>query len=406
MIKISCPRIEHRDDHVVLVSNIHDEYQKINEDIYYTTTLEYGEYLCHEVADAFVVGVLLPAARYEQDIMVDGAVSDRLFYNVNNSVLHTLSFIWRKKRVRLYATEIVDTQFEGVAVGCGCSLGIDSFAAMLLHMNNVELPKYNITHLTYFNVGAMGYANLEKAKASYNKDIELVKSFASKVNLPIVQLESNFSILYTEFDFDQSGDIRNFSAALALQKLFGKYLYGSSYPIQDFRFEISQTGYYETLLAPLLSTNSCEIVIANPDLTRIEKTKIILDNEMAQQTLYVCWKELLANKYPDSEIAKIKDKFLNCSRCDKCLRTLLAIDLMGYLDKFKDIFDIEYYKTVKDKYVAKVLYGNNRNAFYKDLSNLIREYNHPITVKTRIYLVMYRLKIYGVAQRIKSLLKK
>jgi hypothetical protein len=79
---------------------------------------------------------------------------------------------------------------------------------------------------------------------------------------------------------------------------------------------------------------------------------------------------------------------------------------MGYLDKFKDIFDIEYYKTVKDKYVAKVLYGNNRNAFYKDLSNLIREYNHPITVKTRIYLVMYRLKIYGVAQRIKSLLKK
>jgi len=67
---------------------------------------------------------------------------------------------------------------------------------------------------------------------------------------------------------------------------------------------------------------------------------------------------------------------------------------------------IEYYKTVKDKYVAKVLYGNNRNAFYKDLSNLIREYNHPITVKTKIYLVMYRLKVYGIAQRIKSLLKK
>jgi len=291
MIKISRLRIERHDDHVVLVSSIHDEYQNINKDIYYTTTLEYGKYLCHEVADAFVVGVLLPAARYEQDILVDGAVSDRLFYNVNNSVLYTLSFIWRKKRVRLYAKEIVDTRFEGDAVGCGCSLGIDSFAAMLLHMNNVELPKYNITHLTYFNVGAMGYANLEKAKASYNKDIELVKSFASKVNLPIVQLESNFSILYREFDFDQSGDIRNFSAALALQKLFGKYLYGSSYPIQDFRFEISQTGYYETLLAPLLSTNSCEIVIANPDLTRIEKTKIILDNEMAQQKLYVCWKE-------------------------------------------------------------------------------------------------------------------
>ncbi|MBE6196708.1 MAG: hypothetical protein E7137_06390 [Rikenellaceae bacterium] len=406
MIRISCPKIERHNDRVLMISNITDEYQNINEDIYYTTTDEYGEYLCHEVADAFVVGVLLPAARYEQDIIVEGAVSDRLYYNINNSVLYTLSFVWRKKRVRLYAKEVVNSQFNGDAVGCGCSLGIDSFAAMLLHLNNVELPKYNITHLTYFNVGAMGYANLEKAKASYNKDIELVKKFATKVNLPIVQLESNFSILYKEFDFDQSGDIRNFSAVLALQKLFGKYLYGSSYPIQDFKFEISQTGYYETLLAPLLSTNSCEIVIANPDLTRIEKTKIILDNKMAQQTLYVCWKELLANKFPNSEIARIKDKFLNCSRCDKCLRTLLAIDVMGCLEKFKDIFDIEYYKTVKDKYVAKVIYANKHNAFYKDLSNLIKEYNHPISFRSRIYLVMYRLKVYGIAQRLKSLLKK
>lgn len=406
MIKISSPVIYTSGDRTVMTAHIEDEYQKINNDIYYSTPIEYGEYLCYDVTDAFVVGVLLPAARYEQDIVVDGAVSDRLFYNINNSILYTLANVWKKKRVKLVAKEVKSITFDSKAVGCGCSLGVDSFAAMLQHLSNPELPQFNITHLTYFNVGAMGYKNLEKAKQSYEKDLELVKKFAAKVNLPIVQLESNFSIMYEEFDFDQSGDIRNFSAVLALQKLFKKYLYGSSYPIKDFRFEISQTGYYETLLAPLLSTESCEIIIANPDLTRIDKTKAVVGNEMAQETLYVCWKELLANKYPDSEIAKIKDIFLNCSRCDKCLRTLLAIDILGYLDKFKNIFDIEHYKTVKDKYIAKVLYNKSHNAFYKDLFELITEYNYPISVKSKVYLFAYQLKVYGIVNRVKSILKK
>lgn len=406
MIKISSPVITTSEKRATMTALIEDEYQKIKTEIYYSTPIEYGKYLCDDVADAFVVGVLLPAARYEQDIVVDGAVSDKLFYNINNSILYTLANVWDKKRVKLVAKEVKQIAFESNAVGCGCSLGIDSFAAMLQHLNNPELPQFNITHLTYFNVGAMGYKNLEKAKQSYLKDLELVRNFAAKVNLPIVQLESNFSIMYEEFDFNQSGDIRNFSAVLALQKLFRKYLYGSSYPIKDFRFERSQTGYYETLLAPLLSTDSCEIIIANPDLTRIDKTKAIVDNEMAQQTLYVCWKELIANKYPDSEIARIKDKFLNCSRCDKCLRTLLAIDIMGYLDKFKDIFDIEYYKSVKDKYIAMVLYRKSDNAFYKDLSELICEYKYPISIRTSIYLLAYQLKIYALVYKVKSILNK
>lgn len=405
MISISNVRIEERGNLVFLISHIVDDCQNIDDDIFYCTDKEYGGYLCDEVADSFVVGVLLPAVRYEQDIYVKGCVSDKLFYNINNSILYTLSMVYGTKRVKLIADEIKATSYHGTAVGCGCSLGVDSFAAMLQHMDDACPNSYRITHLTYFNVGAMGYKNLEVAKLSYKKDLNLVKQYAQKVNLPVVCLESNFSIMFEDFDFDASGDIRNFSAVLALQKLFGKYLYGSSYPIKDFRFEISQTGYYETLLAPLLSTNSCEIVIANPDLSRIDKTKMVVNNSLAQNTLYVCWKELLANKYPDSEIAKIKDNYLNCTRCDKCLRTLLAIDILGKLDKFSRIFDINHYLKVRDKYIAKVMYGRKNNAFYKDLYDLMKEYSYPITIKTKLYHAMYRLKVYGIISRLKSLLK-
>lgn len=406
MIKIGKPRKYEKENIVYLSSYIEDEYQKIKEEIHYSVPIEYGDFFTEDVADAFLVGMLLPAVRYNEDIYVDAAISEKLYYNITNSVLYTLSLVWNN-RIKLHVKETLVPKYDSFAVGCGCSLGVDSFAAMLQHINgNKNTPSYEITHLTYFNVGAMGYTNLDKAKESYERDLQRVMEYAKKINKPVICLESNFSIMFKEFDFDQSGDIRNFSAALSLQKLFKKYLYGSSYPIKDFRFEQSQTGYYETLLAPILSTENCEFIIANPDMSRIEKTKYILDNEDVRKNLYVCWKEIIVNKNPNSEIAKIKDNYLNCSRCDKCLRTLLAIDIFGKLDKYTSIFDIEYYKQVKEKYIAKVIYQRKGNAFYEDLFHLMKDKKYKIPTKSIILVFLYKTKLMSIYSRLKRILKK
>lgn len=398
MIKIFQPYIKKHEEECYLVSRIIDEKQKINEEIFYKVENAYGQYLTNEVCDAFVVGCLLPAALYNEDIVVEGAISERLFYNISNSILYILSFIYGSK-VQLKAKEIVAPVYNAEGVGCGCSLGVDSFAAMLQHLPNMtnkenEVPDtYKITHLTYFNVGAMGYVDLDKAKQSYEKDIQMVYSFAKEVNLPVVRLESNFSLLYKDFDFDASGDMRNFSAALSLQKLFGKYLYGSSFPIIDFKFDKGQTGYYESLLAPMLSTNNTEIIIANPDMSRIDKTKYIIDNELTKKYLYVCWKELIANRWPNSEIAKIKDQYQNCTRCDKCKRTLLALELLGGIDGFENIFDVSYWNKVKSQYIAKVIFNKNDNAFYKDLYMLLKDKQYSIDASIKKEL--YKLKFWN-----------
>lgn len=396
MITINQPYIEKKDGHSFLVSHIIDEGQRIEEDVFYSVPEQYGNCLIEEVADAFAVGCLLPAVLYNQDIMVRGAMSERLYYNISNSVLYILSLIYKHK-VTLKAEKLVNLNLEPKAVGCGCSLGVDSFAALLQHLKTPFGEKstpssYRITHLTYFNVGAMGYVDLAKAKASYDKDIQKVLSFAKEVGLPVVGLESNFSILYKDFDFDASGDLRNFSAALSLQKLFGKYLYGSSFPIADFKFDKGQTGYYESLLAPLLSTDNTEIIIANPNMSRIDKTRFIIDNPLTPKYLYVCWKELIANRWPNSEVARVKDEHLNCTRCDKCKRTLLAIDLMGKLPQFESIFDIPYWKKVKDAYVAKVIFFKDENAFYKDLYALMQEKRYRPNQNVRKEIFKLKLK--------------
>lgn len=405
MIKISQPFIERKGDEVFLVSFIEDENQKINEKVFYKTSAEYGQYLTDEVADAFVVGMLLPAARYNEDIYIDGAISEKLYYNINNSVLYIFSYVWGNK-VKVHAKQLISLEYKANAVGCGCSLGVDSFAAMLEHMDGNSSPAFEISHFTYFNVGAMGYVDLDKARESYAKDLQLVRQYAEKKNKPVVCLESNFSKFYNDFDFDESGHMRNFSAVLSLQKLFGKYLYGSSFPLKNFKFSKSALGYYESLIAPLLSTEVSEIIIANPNKTRIDKTKYILSNSDVQQYLYVCWKEVIVNKHPNSVIAKIKDNFLNCTRCDKCLRTLLAIDILGEIDNYNKIFDIEYYYKVRDSYIAKVIFYRKKNAFYEDLYNLIIEYNFKLSKKTKLLLFMHKFKFIGIYRRLAKIIKK
>jgi len=415
MIRIGKPNIEQRDGRTYLISHIIDDAQKIDHEIYYATEQDYGQYLADEVADTFVVGCLLPAVYYNEDITVECAMSEKLYYNLINSILFILSKIYGNK-INIHAEKLINPQYGGSGVGCGCSLGVDSLAAIFKHtpssFNNeyeIASDSYRITHLTYFNVGAMGSANLEKAKESFEKDLQLVKSFAKIIGLPVVTLESNFALLYQDFNFDSSGDIRNFSAMLSLQKLFGKYLYGSSFPISDFKYDIEQTGYYESLLAPMLSTESTEIIIANPDMSRIDKTKFIVNNPLTQKYLYVCWKETIANKWPNSEVAKIKDKKLNCSHCDKCKRTLLAIDLLGKLPLYNESFDIPYWNSVKDQYIARVIVNRGNNVFYEELYQLMQEKNYKATfnVKREIFKLNYRKTLlWRATNKLKKIYRK
>ena len=253
MIKISSPRKEERNDWTYMISHVLDTAQNIDADIYFSVKKEYGQYLANEVSDAFVVGCLLPAVLYGEDIVVEGVMSEKLHYNLSHTISYLLANIFNKEKIKIHVNNLTCQSYGANGVGCGCSLGVDSFSAMLQHLENVSFDKghnnhlpgksYVISHLTYFNVGAMGYVDLAKAKESYEKDLKMVQEFANEVDLPVASLESNFSILYKDFDFDASGDIRNFSAVLAVQKLFGKYLYGSGYPVTDFKFDKNQTGH-------------------------------------------------------------------------------------------------------------------------------------------------------------------
>jgi hypothetical protein len=72
------------------------------------------------------------------------------------------------------------------------------------------------------------------------------------------------------------------------------------------------------LTDPLLSTERTRIVHDGAAFTRVEKTRLLTTSNAAMRTLRVCWKS---------------ESDENCGRCNKCLRTMLILELLGALDR-------------------------------------------------------------------------
>lgn len=367
-----------------LISHIINEVQPLQEDIWFETTEEYGKFFCNETCDAFVVAMLIPAVQTQQDIECD-CISEKLLYNLNNEVSFILQSAWKGRRIQIKAKKIVNTVFGGEGIGSGCSLGVDSFASILGHSESYCSQNYCLNYLTNFNVGAFGSTDLKLARESWLNDLEKVKIFADEYGLPLVTIDSNIGITNYGLSFDQVFLFRNASAVLSLQKLFKRYFIASGRTVDKISINKNYVSYSETLLVPLLSTESCDIIVSEADMTRTEKTKFICSTSYVRKHLYVCWKEIFKNEWPKywNEIKDAAQKNRNCTMCDKCMRTCLTLDLLGCLDEYKEIFDIpQYYKT-KDSYIKKVVVNKNNNSYNSELYDLMIEkhVDIPISVK-------------------------
>lgn len=407
MIRIGKPVIEKgRNDTVVFKSFIHNDLTG-GEWLWYETDVANGEYFTQEVTDAFVLPMLLPAVKSHQNIIVESSMSEKLFYNLNDSVLYAVSKAYEKKTgkhvdkpIKIECNNLVSTDFKPTAVGTGCSLGVDSFTVLKHHFFSDDCPQsYKITHLTLFNAGAFGSVDVEGARRSFKREVEKTKGFANSINLPFIWVDSNVRSLSKEPSFNVCHTFLNMGIVLSMQKLWKKYLYASGYSVDFFSFDIDYSARYEPFLLPHLSTESTELVSASMNMKRSEKVNYISSDPIVQEKLYVCLKEQeLNNPYKKQ---KYHGQYLNCGQCMKCLRTMLQLDILGVLNNFKDIFDFGEWEMRKGDYIAEVIVDHNKNLMLKDLYDSMIEHNYPIPKYSK-----RRAKAIYIKRKISVLLKK
>jgi hypothetical protein len=148
--------------------------------------------------------------------------------------------------------------------------------------------------------------------------------------------------------------IRNAAVPLLLQGRVHRFLFASSHEWKAVRVEPGRTvTELDPVILPALSTERVELFPVGSGQTRVEKTERIAGLDLARRYLDVCIME-----------------GRNCSRCPKCLRTLLTLELLGHLDAFQGVFDLQVYRQGRDRFIADVL-AEDTNGFLIEIHDLM-----------------------------------
>jgi len=417
MIKISKPYVEIRGNEAFLIAHVIDEVQHIDMDMWYAVDKEYAPYLCTETADCFVTALYIVAVKTQQNIEVSTPVSTKLYYNLQNSLVPQATKVFNVPAICIEASTVSEPQYKGVGVGCGCSLGVDSLSSIFRHLSAETVQNYRITHLTLFNCGQMGDYDLEASEKYFRNKIERVKPFADEMGLHLLTVNSNLNVFYQHSGIyvTQSVTQRTASCAMALQKLFRHYVFASTYPVQDIRFDTHDVEHQEAIIAPLLSTESFTFDLTDVTLTRVQKTEYVNSFPIAQKYLDVCWAEQTAFEvWQNKSFLQGKTK-VNCGWCDKCLRTLLTLDVLGGVKQYGDIFELSKYYEHKQSYIIKVFRERKHNVFYQEIVELMLVKQIKLPWKAKCYLAKDKamqfvkngiIKVWYLPKRIKGKIKR
>lgn len=207
--------------------------------IWFEVRREYGEYLCWERSDAFVIGLLNYAMRNGHDITCEAPMGEDLHYQITTYLIEAIA----KGDARMYHTRITAEVDHSElpcdnAVGTGISCGIDSFHA-LAGNNDAKYPKHRITHLTFNNVGSHGEG--EHARRLFAERKEHSRKFCEEFGFKFVESNSNIMDVIPQ-DHYQTHTFTSSFAIYCLQKLYSVYYYASGQPFAEFPFRTITIG--------------------------------------------------------------------------------------------------------------------------------------------------------------------
>lgn len=345
--------------------------------VWYEVEEEYGEYLSDDRCDAFFVAALPWALKYGHDIVLSANVTQELYNKVVSLLVPILV-----KKCDGYKKEITiqkDSCSNGLssvgcgsAVGMGISCGVDSFYTYYYAKENCT-QDYQITHLTYFNVGShRDEFHGEEAQALFTARQINSKAFAKEEGKKFVIVNSNIGDVFA-MPHIESHSFRNVSAVLVLQKLFRVYYYSAGVSWEDFEFT-SAPAHYDIYLLSMLSIANCSFYSIGGESSRLDKVKRITEYSATHEHLDVCLSQ--AN---------------NCSSCEKCIRTLLSLWVLEKENLYRNVFDLEMFYSNLEQYILYAMHRAENENEYVEIINAAKE-RGLITIKHRLHYFIRRCK--------------
>ena len=348
--------------------------------LWYSLSKKYSNYISGS-CDAALVALLIPAMKNSENIIIHGEISEKLLFNLSNSLQILLKHIIPNLNViSITADEVVgfNKNITSSGIATGFSGGIDSYCVLYDNYFHNIYESYKISHLLFNNVGSHGRGG-EKL---FKKKLERLLPISEHIGLPLISINSNLHYFFgDDIGFQKTHTLRNISVALLLQNGFGKYMYASTYDYTKiFVGKTYDIAYCDSIILPLLSTELINVFSVGSEYTRVEKTLKVAKSSISYKTLDVCVKPEYNNIY------------INCSECWKCLRTLCTLDIAKLLFLYEEVFDLTKYKKKRINFFAKILSSND--PFLKEIYQFARNTNFSFPMFPFIIFIsnIYKIK--------------
>lgn len=348
---------------------------------------EFDAYVCDDNIDGVVVMMLYYAMKHRYDFVSELPISSKLKYQLCTYVIPTMAKNSGGvlKQIQIDAPVYTGERraSEPVHNATGLSCGIDSFYALYEHNYLINDERKRVDIVTYINHGSDNgqyrFSN-EQIRDTYKKATAkfMRGGVPQEEHLSPLTIDSNiYEILDTMYGWDHT--FRTAGVMLLFQREISNYYYAAGVDIKHFKYCVDKdSAYMDLFLLPMFSTERMTFYSEAIAVSRIEKTKALLNYPITRKYLHVC-----------------VNGDTNCGYCPKCTRTMITLYALDALEDYKEVFDVEAFYRNKTKILAWMLYYAKveKESFAIDNVALLKEKGKAIPTTSRIQMQMIHAKV-------------
>jgi hypothetical protein len=260
--------------------------------------------------EAFLISMLVPALYFNEDIEVRGDISPIMAKNILEYINIYRQYKYGPYPITVNPKKISEHIFPETpsAVVSPFSGGIDSMYTVWSHLPKRDIPENEkISH----GILIQGFDTFLYAQEYFDWMYQNYDEFFRSINLQLIQAATNvrqFSQYRIDWVIHHSPPLKSF--AFALGKLVSRFYQPSGRGIM-----VNKRSLMQFIADPLLSVESLKVSVHGSWLTRGEKIEKLTEWGKHHHKVRIC----------------IQDKKvvgqLNCQTCEKCLRTMIGIQL-------------------------------------------------------------------------------
>ncbi len=324
---IHTPQIKVTKERVHLSANLEfkSASMSIPDQLWYAFPRSYEPYL-RARADAFVLALTPIAMALGEDLEVRGETSPKLARGIREyqPVLRTWwPKIYQTITTRYEALTSKESEDSATAVLSSFSGGVDSFYTLREHMpRNEEIPEYRITHCLMIN-GFDLDMDLDD-RGTYRRVLEAYRPVMDSAGVELLSAHTNIMLIRNAViryhDLATSYGTILASVALALCNLCSRFYVPSSF---DYSGKVLDGSH--PITDHLWSTETTEVIHDGATTPRLDKLAAICAWPEVSSLLRVCRRDAVFDE---------TGGVLNCCKCNKCVRTVITLELLGALPRF------------------------------------------------------------------------